>query len=116
MGNSHSKSGFVDAQLERIQDMMIHNRTASVIGALAALGISSAIYINAQRLTGDSPELFQEGSASAAREKAAKAREGKVAVDMVFFRRLWRLLKILIPGNISGYCYKIHSFMLFGVV
>lgn len=32
---------------------------------------------------------------------AATAKKGKVAVDMVFFRRLWALLKIAMPGLLS---------------
>jgi ATP-binding cassette, subfamily D (ALD), peroxisomal long-chain fatty acid import protein len=40
-------------------------------------------------------------TAAAAEGAAARGKGGKVAVDAVFFRRLWKLLKIVIPGPLS---------------
>eukprot|EP01087_Luapelamoeba_hula_P004424 TRINITY_DN1436_c0_g1_i1.p1 TRINITY_DN1436_c0_g1~~TRINITY_DN1436_c0_g1_i1.p1 ORF type:complete len:668 (-),score=128.73 TRINITY_DN1436_c0_g1_i1:83-2086(-) len=93
------------------------HQSAVLGGSFAAL-IMLGIWRRASALTKlDEKEDERQFAASSAQKKAAlaKGNENRVAVDMVFFRRLWALVKILVPSPFCpemGYVLLVAGAML----
>jgi ATP-binding cassette subfamily D (ALD) protein 3 len=92
-----------------VMEILFGSRKRSL--GLSAILVSSAIYVVLTRQwasKSNKPDLLQI-------KKEDGAAKQKVAVDGVFFTRLWRLLKILIPGPLtpeSGYLLLVAAMML----
>jgi len=93
------------------------NRATSLLaGFVMASGIVYVVYTRGKQLSAekDDDSPFHVSQKKTAKE-AAGGRTDKVAVDMVFFKRLWGLLKILIPGVFTaemGYVVMVAFMML----
>jgi hypothetical protein len=102
-------NGSTSVGVGRVAEIILGSRSRTI--GLVAIVASSMVYVVTTRnwaMKSNRPELLQT-------KKEDGAARQKVAVDGVFFSRLWRLLKILIPGPFtpeSGFMVLVAAMML----
>jgi len=69
------------------------------LGTVMASAIVYIVYTKGKELTAEKDD--DSPFHVSAKKTSKETKQEKVAVDMVFFRRLWQLLKVLIPGKIT---------------